>query len=38
MGSESEELALAWVSAIREGLQGREGKSFQAWAPSSCVC
>ena len=29
MGLGSEELALAWVCAIREGLGGREGKSFQ---------
>jgi hypothetical protein len=33
---EFEELTLAWVSGIRGGLEGREGKSFQTWVPA-CV-
>ena len=34
---EFEELALGWVSGIREGLEGREGKSLQTWEPPICV-
>ena len=37
MGLGFEELALAWVSAIREDLEVREGKGLQAWASSACV-
>jgi hypothetical protein len=38
MGLGSEGLALAWGSEIREGFEGREEKSFQAWAPTATIC